>query len=132
MPRLQRSQGGTSLIEVMVSVVLLSIGLLGLVGLQARAVQSNVDSEYRADAALLANEIATTMWLTHDASDTSAVASTFSNWQSVAARALPSGAYEVGAPDDTGAVRVTITWVVPGQQGSGAVTNQFFTMVSVP
>lgn len=124
-------QRGTTLIEILVSLVLLSVGLLGLVGLHARTLQTSVDAQQRSDAALLANEIVTAMWLTHDASNNSAVSAAFTNWQAQAARALPSASYSVGTPDASGAVRITLNWQSPSQQAN-AVTSQYFTTVVIP
>ncbi|MDM0014130.1 type IV pilus modification protein PilV [Variovorax sp. J22P168] len=56
-------QRGVAMIEVLISVLLFSLGILGLIGLQARAVSLSVDAEDRNRAALLANEIVTQMWL---------------------------------------------------------------------
>ena len=51
-----------TLIEVLVSLLIFSFGFLGLIGMQARAVQLSTDAEDRSRAALLANDIVTTMW----------------------------------------------------------------------
>ncbi|AMM24846.1 type IV pilus modification protein PilV [Variovorax sp. PAMC 28711] len=64
LPASRAGQRGIALLEVLVSILLFSLGILGLVGLQARAVTTSVDAEDRGRAALLANEIASTMWLT--------------------------------------------------------------------
>src|SRR3954454_6358071 len=52
-----------TLIEVLVAILILSFGLLGFVGLQARAIQYSVGAEDSTRAALLANEIVATMEL---------------------------------------------------------------------
>lgn len=52
------AQRGIALIEVLVSILLFSFGILGLMGLQARAVSFSIDAEDRNRAALLANEAA--------------------------------------------------------------------------
>lgn len=51
-------QGGTSLVEVLLSVLILSIGLLGLAGLQGRAHQAELESYQRAQALTLLAELA--------------------------------------------------------------------------
>lgn len=53
--------GGFSLIEVLVSIVILSFGLLGMVGLQAAALQSNRDARLQSVAGTLARELAEMM-----------------------------------------------------------------------
>lgn len=52
-----RLQQGFSLIEVLVTLVLVAIGLLGMVGLQGRAIQYTQDSVQRNSAAMLANDL---------------------------------------------------------------------------
>jgi type IV pilus assembly protein PilV len=49
------------MIEMLVGVLIISFGLLGLMALQSRALQVSVGSEDAQRAALLANEIASTM-----------------------------------------------------------------------
>ena len=53
--------GGFSLVEVLVSIVVLSFGLLGMVGMQAAALQSNRDSRAQSAAVFLARELAETI-----------------------------------------------------------------------
>lgn len=52
-----RLQKGESLTEVMVSVVVLSIGLLGMAGLQGFSLRNNNSSYMRTQAVFLANDI---------------------------------------------------------------------------
>jgi type IV pilus assembly protein PilV len=56
-----RKSSGFSLIEVLVSIVILSFGLLGMVGLQAAALQSNRDARLQSVAGMLARELAEMM-----------------------------------------------------------------------
>lgn len=53
----QTSQRGATLIEVLVAIVILSIGLLGLAGLQATSIKSNEGAYYRSQATILSNDI---------------------------------------------------------------------------
>lgn len=48
---------GFAVIESLVAIILISLGIIGMVNLQARAIQMNLDARYRADAAFLANDI---------------------------------------------------------------------------
>jgi type IV pilus assembly protein PilV len=61
MKRSPRAQSGMTLLEVLVSILIFSFGILGLIALHARATQYSVDAEDRNRAALLANEIASEM-----------------------------------------------------------------------
>lgn len=54
-------QRGFSLVEVLVSIVILSFGLLGMVGLQASALKNNRDARLQSEALGLARELAEMM-----------------------------------------------------------------------
>lgn len=56
-PSAQR-QGGTSLIEVLVTLLIVAFGLLGMAGLQARMELSEMESYQRAQALVLLSDIA--------------------------------------------------------------------------
>ena len=50
------------LLEALIALLLFSMGILGLMGLQAIAVKNTADAKYRTDAAFLANQIIGQMW----------------------------------------------------------------------
>lgn len=54
---MRREQSGVMLLEALIAILIFSLGILGVVGLQASAVKANRDAKYRADAGLLANEL---------------------------------------------------------------------------
>lgn len=54
-------QSGFSLLEVIITMGILAVGLLGLAGLQARALNAEADSFSRSQAVMLANEMADRM-----------------------------------------------------------------------
>lgn len=56
-----RRQTGFSLIEVLIAIVVLSFGLLGMVGLQAASLQANRDARLQSAAIVLAREFAEMM-----------------------------------------------------------------------
>lgn len=55
------NSGGFSLVEVLISVIILSFGMLGMVGLQAAAIQANRDARLQSVASALARELAEMM-----------------------------------------------------------------------
>lgn len=57
------SQAGVILIEVLVGVLVFSIGILAIVGLQAFAVEQVSDAKYRLDASMIANQYIGRMWV---------------------------------------------------------------------
>lgn len=111
-------QGGFTLIEVMVSILIFAFGLLGLAGLQARASQFSYDAEDRMRASIMADEIIEQMWT---ANTTSLPAATITSWNTRLATAtvsgLPSGAGTI-TTSGTGLVTVTITWTSPSHNGT--------------
>lgn len=56
-----REQRGLSLLEVLVAIVILSLGLLGMAGLQAASLRASQGSFYRAQAAQYADDMAERM-----------------------------------------------------------------------
>ncbi len=121
-----RRTRGFSLIEVLVSIVVFSVGMLGVVGLQARAVQMSVDAGDRNRAAQLADDIVATMWTQGTVSLPTA---TVTAWHdkvvgtSTIEPALPGAVASVSAPDANGVVTVTITWRPPARKSTEAAST---------
>jgi type IV pilus assembly protein PilV len=59
--RLHRERG-FMLVEALVAILVFSLGILGVVGMQARSVQMMSDATYRAQAAQHASELIAEMW----------------------------------------------------------------------
>jgi type IV pilus assembly protein PilV len=51
------------LLEALIGILIFSIGILALLGMQATAMRATIDAKYRSEAAFLANEIIGTMWV---------------------------------------------------------------------
>lgn len=56
-------QSGALLVEALIGMLIFSIGILGLVKLQAVAIQSTAEARYRSEASFLANQLLAVMWL---------------------------------------------------------------------
>jgi type IV pilus assembly protein PilV len=127
----RRHQQGVALIEVMVSLLIFSLGVLGLVAMQGKAITYTVDAENRSRAALLASEIVASMWLegTNFPSQTTQTA-----WKGRVADAtvsgLPNATADVQHPDANGVTKVTITWRAPSK--TGTENSSYFTQVVIP
>ncbi|MFM2340625.1 MAG: type pilus modification protein PilV [Pseudomonadota bacterium] len=123
---------GVSLVEVMVSLLILSVGVLGLAALQARALQQGADAEDRLRAALLAERITTEMWLR---GTVSLPAGVVSDWQSQvqdsSAAGLPNATGTISSPDALGGVTVTVRWRPPSRSASLGLL-QYQTRVALP
>lgn len=55
--RVPQGQAGFTLLEILIALIILSIGLLGLAGLQANSLKNNNSAYQRTQASLLANEM---------------------------------------------------------------------------
>ncbi|MCC7546496.1 MAG: hypothetical protein IT532_01895 [Burkholderiales bacterium] len=59
-------QGGALLLEAMIAILLFSLGVLSLVGMQAMAVTNVSEAKYRTDASFYANQIIGQIWVNRD------------------------------------------------------------------
>jgi type IV pilus assembly protein PilV len=55
-------QSGSVLLEAMIAILIISIGILAMVGMQASAINNVSDAKYRSTAGFLADQIVGTMW----------------------------------------------------------------------
>lgn len=93
-----RPQQGFMLLEVLAALLIFALGVLGLVGLQANAVKQVGDAKYRADAAMLADDLVGQMQVANrsfsalDAAFNSTDGTAYPAWQARVAAALPGAA----------------------------------------
>jgi type IV pilus assembly protein PilV len=111
-PYIARAQRGMALLECLMALLIFSVGLLGLLGLEARVMNISVDSENRNRAAMLASEVASQMWLNNTvAPATPAYATLVANAANQTQGGLPGGAVAVvPVAGTTNAADITVTW----------------------
>ena len=121
--RIARSQAGVMLIEALIGILIFSIGILALIGMQGAAIRNTTDARYRSEAAFLANQVIGQMWLDRAnlSSYTVAGYAPRDNWVNTVASALPGidvaanlrvPTITVGAGNE---VTVIIRWLQPGE-----------------
>ncbi len=59
----RKTQSGVMLLEALIGILIFSLGILALVGMQAMAVRLSTDARERAEASNLASQIIGQMWL---------------------------------------------------------------------
>jgi type IV pilus assembly protein PilV len=59
---MRKQQSGVMLLEALIAILIFSLGILGVVGMQASAIAASRDAKYRSDASLLANDLVGLMW----------------------------------------------------------------------
>jgi type IV pilus assembly protein PilV len=111
-PRIVHDQRGMALLECMMALLIFSVGLLGLLGLEARVMNTSTNSENRNRAAMLASEVASQMWLSNTvAPSTTAYNNLVTNASIETLGGLPGGAIAVAAaPGVPNGADITITW----------------------
>ncbi len=111
-----KPEQGVVLIEVMIAVLIFSMGILAVAGLQAAMIKNTSDSKYRADASFIAQQSLGRMWAdpTH--------LSVYAIGVEDISDQLPNGTREVTLPIAGGEVKVEINWQVPGQDAHKYVT----------
>ena len=94
------------LLEGLIAIVIFSLGVLAIVGMQASMVRASSDAKYRVDASFLANQKIGQMW-----GNRAALASYHNQEEDVGL--LPSGKRRVSVSGDR--VTVTVTWQMAGE-----------------
>jgi len=119
--RAAKSQSGVMLIEALIGILIFSIGILAMIGMQATAMRNTTDARYRSEAAFLATQIVGQMWvdranLMSYTAPGYAPRDAWATQVSATLPGIPSGApaptIAVGAGNE---VTVTIRWLQPGE-----------------
>jgi type IV pilus assembly protein PilV len=131
--RSKSPQRGIALLEVLVSVLLFSLGILGLIGLQARAIGLSGEAEDRSRASMLANDIVSEVWLRRQIALPNSVVD---EWKARVADAPGAGLPEgVGSyvPGSGGTYAdITIKWKTPTRKQTTQEEAQLTTRVTLP
>lgn len=140
-------QRGFAIIEALIALLIFSLAVLGLVGMQASLTRAAASSKYRAEAAYLASDLIGRMWI--DSANLadykgSACAShpRCNAWQNRVSAALPSASADISIclPTDpisddckdgleyqtVNRVTVTIRWTAPSEG-----THEFHTSTTI-
>jgi type IV pilus assembly protein PilV len=128
---------GVMLIEALVAILIFSIGILAVVGMQAVAIKDVTSAKYRSEAAFLAQELLAQMWTDNGNISTYAYVGAgappakIQNWVNRVQSRLPDGANQPpivtltnpvpAAPAvPTGAtVQITVRWRLPVEVTQG-------------
>ena len=106
-PPVKSAQKGVVMIEAMVAILIFSMGVLAIVGLQAAMIKNTTDSKYRSEASYIAQARIGQMW-----ADPTNLA-TYLETNTDISTQLPSGKRTVTNPS-AGNYTVTVTWQLPG------------------
>lgn len=110
-------QSGSVLIEALVAVLIFSMGILALVGLQGAMIKNSSDAKFRSDASFIAQERMGRMW-----TDPTNVANYVEDATPITQ--LPNGTRTVTIGPRRFAT-VTVTWEAPGMDPHQYVTSAY-------
>ena len=123
MKTMTTKQQGSVILESMIAILIFSMGILAIVGLQGASIKNTVSAKYRTDASLLANQIIGQMW-TDDKTNASLQTNynspggaKFITWETNVANTLPGVASNAPtiAIDASNVATVTVWWQSPGE-----------------
>ena len=109
------TQGGATLLEALISILIFSLGVIAIMGLQAASMKNTAESKFRADASFLANQIIGDMWVNR------ASLSAYENdshparaeWDKVVSNTLPAAQTTIKV--NGGVVNISVSWQAAGQ-----------------
>jgi type IV pilus assembly protein PilV len=108
------------LLEGLIAILIFSLGILAIVGMQAAAVRNVGEAKYRSEAALLTDKLLGTMWASDRTPATQqnnfqTYGPGYATWLTSVESALPGVATYPPAVDFDvdGTVTVTIRWLAP-------------------
>jgi type IV pilus assembly protein PilV len=127
------AQRGVVLLEALVAILLFSMGVLALVGLQAAMIKNTSESKFRAEASYIAQQWIGRMWADPTQPGAYVISSITDPRSDISAEhnlgTLPGGIRLVTQPDSTNfpnLFMVTIKWQQPGQ-----IQHNYTTTVNV-
>lgn len=143
----RRKQAGVMLLEVLIAILIFSVGILAVVGMQVTAINNVNDSKYRSEAAFLTNRLLSQMW-----TDAGSIASyaypgsgtvpakltTWINDPTVGvnkllpnAAGVPPTVTIIGASAKGGQVTITVFWRNPEEQSKGLPAHSYTVVASI-
>ncbi|HXF79709.1 MAG TPA: prepilin-type cleavage/methylation domain-containing protein [Usitatibacter sp.] len=121
------AQEGVMLLEALVAILIFSVGVVAVMGMQAVSIEQVTQSKYRMDASYLANQIVGKMWT--DLPNLSTYASAGSAgrvaWDATVASTLPNGTATITVAGTL--VTVTVNWQMPNE----TVQRKYVSVVNI-
>ncbi len=107
------NQHGVVLIEALIAILIFSMGIMALLGLQAAMIKNTSDNKYRADASFIAQQRIGSMWADPSNLANYVCATTAAGTCGDISAVLPSGTQTIAVAAG-GLVTITVSWQAPG------------------
>lgn len=121
---------GFAMVEVIVGMLLFSVGILGLVSLLGTMTTAQSSSMFRSEAAALSGELIGNMWadsstnrLSYVSGSTACSYAPCAQWIEKVSTRLPRGSADIAIDATTGVTTISISWVVPAEGEHTYVTS---------
>jgi type IV pilus assembly protein PilV len=125
--RTLKSQAGVMLIEALVAILIFSVGVVAVMGMQAVSIEQVSQAKYRTDASYPANQIVGKMWVDQANIPSYATAGYTGRaaWGAVVASTLPNGTGTIVVNGTL--ITITINWKLPNE----TVTRKFVSVANI-
>lgn len=135
---LSSNQRGSMVLEALISILIFSIGILAIIGLQAASIKNVAAAKYRTDASLLVNQVIGQMWVGDKGNAalvtnfSSPSGANYATWATSVALGLPGvSGVPANAPtiaiDASNNVTVRVFWQAPNE----AVAHNYTAMAII-
>jgi type IV pilus assembly protein PilV len=142
-PPAPQRERGVMLLEALIAILIFSIGILAVVGMQAVAIKNVTDSKHRIEAAFLANKLLSQMWTdagniaTYAYPGSGAVPARLNGWIGQVNTRLPAATTSPPIVTITGAsatgalVTIQVRWQLPEEASKGLPPHVYTVVASV-
>lgn len=128
-------QQGYLLLEGMIAILIFSLGILGIVGMQGTSIKQVSDAKYRVDASYLANQVIAQMWIDDNTAlaskYTSPTGTTYLSWRTEVQSALPGANITANYPTITIGANNVATVSVFWQPTPAAPVHNFIVIAQI-
>lgn len=136
-PAAYSRQGGFSLIEGLVAILIFSFGILALVSMQATSIQQSSGAKYRSEASLLANDLIGQMWVSDRTAATlqtnfNTGGAGYNAWLANVQATLPTAAASAPtvAVSAAGVATINLFWKAPNEEPA-APAHRYTTVAQI-
>lgn len=132
-------QQGSMILEATFGILIFSLGILALVGLQASSTKQAEAGKYRTDAALLTNQLIGQMWVGGKSVanlqaqyESATDAPLYKTWYNTVQQTLPGASANPPTVtiSDSGQVTISIFWLAPSEK-SGTVPHKYVVVTQI-
>jgi len=118
------AQDGVMLLEAMIAILIFSVGILAIVGLQATMIKNTADAKLRSEASYLVQERIGQLWT----ADPATLAGYLEPAPGTDISAQIPGGLRMTENPAAGQYKITVSWLQPGPNQT---RHQFVTLVTI-